>query len=244
LSESNHVSGEQLSAIRDALRGVKESTDAIRVGLDNVTSRITLIEQRLTMLESSVDGGGDDSVHPPTLDKLEESLGANINLLKYEEQGEVVKPLRFLGDCWSEIDQKLTAWGYRWVRRDKCWRFQADDKQGTQATEGAPHGAPNKVYEVGSFTDIAGEVIDKPSARDVELRDGNIVTVCSFKMRTRGGNVVRVSTWDKLAYDVLDRVTQGSHISLSNMMVKTPFDNMTQLSSTRRTKLTVLEATQ
>jgi len=47
--------------------------------------------------------------------------------LDYSEYGKTIKPKKFLGDLWSDLNQKLKAFGYEWVKdgRNSRWEFQA-----------------------------------------------------------------------------------------------------------------------
>lgn len=72
-------------------------------------------------------------VGPPTRSELEDALGGEMSQLDYVAGGLEIRPLVFLGDAWSNINQILTANNYEWIRdgKNSHWRFQSSDETTT-----------------------------------------------------------------------------------------------------------------
>ena len=66
----------------------------------------------------------------PTKSELQ-NAGVEVALLDFLDYGNKLKPLKFLGDKWQDMNEKLTANNYVWVRdgKESHWKFQSGDEE-------------------------------------------------------------------------------------------------------------------
>ena len=103
--------------------------------------------------------------------------------------------------------------------------------RGRQKTE------PPKAQDLspGKFINtLKGTMLNDPVQRDVETRSGP-KTVTNFALNTEYGEI-RVALWEDLGNDVMDH-TAGDELTVTNLIIKDPFDGMMQVSSTKNTKV-------
>ena len=80
---------------------------------------------------------------------------------------------------------------------------------------------------------IAGRITSAIEIREVETSRGPI-DIANF-MLTDGAKEVRIAVWEP--GDKLNGFNVGSWITLTNMSVKDPYDNVAQISTTRKTQI-------
>lgn len=81
---------------------------------------------------------------------------------------------------------------------------------------------------------LKGTLLNDPVQRDVETRRGP-TTVTNFVLNTDYGEI-RVALWEELGDAVMNCVG-GDEVTVTNLIIKDPFDNMMQVSSTKNTKV-------
>ncbi len=85
---------------------------------------------------------------------------------------------------------------------------------------------------------VQGTIVDAPNVRTVTTRDGQEVTVASFRLRDKTGEV-QVSLWRELA-DKLQNLPPGTGLKLKNLYTRTAFDGGMELSSRSTAEIEVL----
>lgn len=81
---------------------------------------------------------------------------------------------------------------------------------------------------------LKGSLLTDPIQKDVNTRRGP-ATVANFALSTNYGDV-RVALWDELADEIMDH-TAGEEVTITNLIIKDPFDGMMQVQNTRNTKV-------
>ena len=81
---------------------------------------------------------------------------------------------------------------------------------------------------------LKGTMLNDPVQRDVETRSGP-KTVTNFALNTEYGDI-RVALWEDLGDDVMNHAA-GDELTVTNLIIKDPFDDMMQVSSTKNTKI-------
>lgn len=105
---------------------------------EKIKGRLVTAEFKTPVVEKSVEPKPKSDLPPveyagPTKSELQVA-GVDVELLDFLNYGNTLKPKKFLGDLWSDMNQKLTANNYVWVKEGKesRWEFQygdADQKQ-------------------------------------------------------------------------------------------------------------------
>jgi len=81
---------------------------------------------------------------------------------------------------------------------------------------------------------LKGSLLNDPVQRDVETIRGP-TTVTNFVLNTDYGEI-RVALWGELGDEAMDH-TAGNTLTVTNLIIKDPFDDMMQVSSTKNTKV-------
>jgi len=96
---------------------------------------------------------------------------------------------------------------------------------------------PTPTFEVGKYIEVTGTLLDDPVQRDIDTISGP-VTLANFRIEV-DGTPIRVTLWRDFADQAMS-LTAGDKVHLTSMKVQDPYDNMTQLSSAKYTKVTQL----
>ena len=96
---------------------------------------------------------------------------------------------------------------------------------------------PTPDFTVGQYIEVTGTLLDDPIQRDIDTRQGP-VTLANFRIEV-DGTPIRVTLWRDFADQAMS-LTAGDKVHLTSMKVQDPYDNMTQLSSAKYTKVTQL----
>jgi len=96
---------------------------------------------------------------------------------------------------------------------------------------------PTPTFEVGKYIEVTGTLLDDPVQRDIDTIRGP-TTLANFRIEV-DGTPIRVTLWRDFADQAMS-LTAGDKVHLTSMKVQDPYDNMTQLSSAKYTKVTQL----
>ena len=163
----------------------------------------------------------------------------------YLKLGLHIKPKGYLeGDVWGDINKTLFAEGYRWSKEDRAWIFHPEEagKSAPKKTA-STKGKGSKVTRISDIGNrksatIEGELLDDPSYKDFNRKDGSVGSVASFRVNDGSGQA-RVSMWDDKANYAMNFV-KGDRVLITSLMVKEPYEGVTQLSGGKYTEITKL----
>lgn len=94
---------------------------------------------------------------------------------------------------------------------------------------------PFKDFKTGEYEEkVTGRLNEDPVQAEVDTRFGKR-KVANFKI-SDGENLVRLSLWGDIAEEVMSYTT-GNIISVTNISVKSVYEGVPQLSSTRNTEI-------
>lgn len=79
---------------------------------------------------------------------------------------------------------------------------------------------------------LSGEIVSDITVREVETERGPSI-VANFKL-SDGNSDIRVAIWGDLVNEIQE-FGKGKQVTLTGMSVKPPYENVTQVSSTRKT---------
>jgi len=165
--------------------------------------------------------------------------------LDYLEYGVKIKPQGYLeSEIWGNINKTLFADGYRWSKEDRAWVFHPEETGKSTPKKAAPaKDKPSKVTRISDIGDrksatIEGELMDDPTYKDFNRKDGTVGSVTSFRVNDGSGQA-RVSMWDDKAKYAMSFVN-GDRVRLTSLMVKEPYEGMIQLSGGKFTEITKL----
>lgn len=110
---------------------------------------------KFNVLFNVVVGGGEPSV-PVAPSSASSSLGdlaSRYPLLEVSADNRVIKPRKFLGDAWGEINEELRREGYTWVSagKDGRWEFQGAATPPQAGGEPATEKQINYLQQLGGF---------------------------------------------------------------------------------------------
>ena len=81
---------------------------------------------------------------------------------------------------------------------------------------------------------LKGTLLNDPVQKDVDTMRGP-TTVTNFVLNTDYGEI-RVALWGELGDEAMNH-TAGGELTVTNLIIKDPFDNMMQVGSTKNTKV-------
>jgi len=84
------------------------------------------------------------------------------------------------------------------------------------------------------INNLKGSLLTDPIQKDVDTIRGP-ATVTNTILNTRYGEM-RVALWDELGDALLDHVA-GDEVTITNLIIKDPFDGVMQVQNTRNTKV-------
>lgn len=189
--------------------------------------------------------GSGDKVLPPFMG------GELVRLIKKEglpmdievsDDATRVEPTKFLGDRWNDLMDFLGEKGYEWVSagKDSHWKYTGEKEDKQKQVEEEDRGRQKSITEktefnVGDFVSVTGTLTNPPEQREVNTRRGP-TTVTNFDLDV-DGVIVRAGLWGELG-DQAVMLNEGDEVTLTSMHVKEPYQDKTQLSSTKNTELT------
>jgi len=176
-------------------------------------------------------------VGPPIKNDLIK-IGIDFELVDYEDGGLTIRPKKFLGELWGNPNKLLMSEGYKWVRdgRNSHWSFQPMEEKPVESVPSRPKGgAVIPVFEVGKYVTIEGTLIDDPTQTDRDT-DYGTSSVSNVRLELSDGQTVRVGLWEKKSDKIMEFI-KGDRVHLTNMKVKKPYEDTTQLSGSRNTKV-------
>ena len=89
-------------------------------------------------------------------------------------------------------------------------------------------------FEEGNYETLTGEIVEPAETREVNTRSGP--KMVSNVFLTDGETKVRVGLWNELV-DEIEKYGKGDVVTITNLSVKAPYDEVVQLSSTKNTKI-------
>jgi len=178
-------------------------------------------------------------VGPPPKDDLIKA-GVDFELVEYLAGGLRVEPVKFLGDLWGDVNQKLKAFNYKWVSagKESHWKFQPTGGKKTETMETRSEGgAIVPVFEVGKYVTVEGIMVDDPKYKDFDRKDGTTGSVVNFRLKLDDDSVVGVGLFDEKNTKAID-FPKGTRVHLTSMKVKEPYKDTPQVNSAQYTKVT------
>jgi len=86
--------------------------------------------------------------------------------------------------------------------------------------------------------EITGSLIDAPKVREVNTKNGP-TDIYNFTLNTEEYGEVRIGLWDTIGKEASRKLAAGYFVHITSLSIRDEYDGISQLSSTRNTKVTL-----